>query len=360
MINLNEKKGWWKPHPLNNQILKEINNTIKNNHVTFGKNSILLENKLKKILKVKNVILCTSGTSALYMATLASNIASRGKVFSAIMTWSGAINGPLFARKKIDFIDNKINSTNADYKKILDKLNKDDVLYLTHLNGKCGYDRKIFDTLKKKKLFVIEDASQALLAKDFKNNYLGTKFDIGCFSLSYTKMLNMIYGGFCVTNNKDIAQNLRTIRNNGVDNDLQIASSVGGNFKPNDVNVMFGLNSIDKIHQIKSKLIKIYRFYKKNLNNKNIKLIKFDNLKNEFPTYIEVLTNNRKKLINYLKAKNIGCSYSIRSLHLSKHLKITNKFKNASNIDKQILRLPSGPGYSIAELSKIIRYINKF
>jgi len=360
MVNFNEKKGWWKPHPLNSKILNEINKTIKNNHVTFGKNSILLEKKLGKILKVKNVILCTSGTSALYMATLASNIATRRKVFSAVMTWSGAINGPLYAGKKIDFIDNKINSINADYEKVLNKLTKKDVLYLTHLNGKCGYDRNIFNILKKRKIFVIEDASQALLVKDFKNDYLGTKFDIGCFSLSYTKMLNMIYGGFCVTNNNNIAKHLRTIRNNGVDNNLQIASSIGGNFKPNDINVLFGLNSINKIHQIKSKLIKIYRFYKKNLKNKNISLIKYDNLKKEFPTYIEVLTNNRKKLINYLAAKNIGCSYSIRSLHLSRHLKIGNKFKNASNIDKNILRLPSGPGYSISELSKIIRYINKF
>ena len=117
---------------------------------------------------------------------------------------------------------------------------------------------------------------------------------------------------------------------------------------------------IKKIYKEKIKKFVHHNFLYFEKSNPKVSDLEFDNLKNEFPTYIEVLTNNRKKLINYLKAKNIGCSYSIRSLHLSKHLKITNKFKNASNIDKQILRLPSGPGYSIAELSKIIRYINKF
>ena len=40
-------------------------------------------------------------------------------------------------------------------------------------------------------------------------------------------MCNMVYGGFCVTNNLKLAKLLKTIRNNGVDNDKQIANSVG-------------------------------------------------------------------------------------------------------------------------------------
>jgi len=356
----NEKKKWWKPFPVNQEVLSIIKKTVKNNHITFGKNCLNLEKKLARILKVKHVILTTSGTSALYMATLALDSENKGKIYSPLMTWAGSINPILFSKKKISFIDNKINSTNADYKKIFNKIKKNDVLYLTHLNGKSGYDREVYNFLKKKNLFVIEDASQALLSKDFNNNYLGTKFHIGCFSLSYTKMLNMIYGGFCVTNSKSVAKKLRSIRNNGVDNNFQIASSIGGNFKPNDINASFGLSSIDKIYYIRSKLIKIYKLYKKQLKNKYIKLIEFNNLKNEFPTYIEVLTNNRKKLIDYLETNNIGYSYSIRSLHLSKHLKIKNKFKNADEIDRNILRLPSGPGYSFSELSKIISCINKF
>ena len=56
----------------------------------------------------------------------------------------------------------------------------------------------------------------------------------------------MIYGGFCVTNSKKLANYLRAIRNNGVDSlpenaMLQIAKHRGLNFKSSDLNVKIGL-----------------------------------------------------------------------------------------------------------------------
>ena len=96
----NEKKKWWKPFPANKEVLSIIKKTIENNHITFGKNCINLEKKLARILKVNHVILTTSGTSALYMATLALDIENNRKIFSPIMTWAGSINPILFSKKK--------------------------------------------------------------------------------------------------------------------------------------------------------------------------------------------------------------------------------------------------------------------
>ena len=359
-LKLNEQKKWWKANLDNKIIIKNLKKTVVNNHITLSKNCFKIEKYLKKILKVKHVVLANSGTSALFMATLAGNIQTKRKVYCPIMTWSGTINGALYSNKNISFIDNKKNSQNSDYLSLSKKVNSKDMLFLTHINGKSAYDKRTYRMLKKKNVFVIEDAAQAFLVKDFDNNYLGTKFDIGCFSLSYTKMCNMVYGGFCVTNNNKLASILKTIRNNGVDNAYQIANKVGGNFKPNDLNASVGLASLKNAFTNKKRLIEIYKIYKKNLNNNKIKLINYTNLNNEFPIYVEVIADNRSKLIKFLDKKKIGYSYSTRSLSISNHLNFKSRFKNAEELDKKIIRLPSGPGYHAKSLLRIIKELNKY
>ena len=356
----NEQKLWWKPNLNFNKIIKNAKITIKNNHITFSKNCIFLENFLKKKLKVKHIVLCNSGTSALFMATLVAKIHKKKKIFSPAITWPGTINGALYANKKIKLIDSRKKEINANYNSILNKINRNDLLFITHMNGKSAYDRDLFYKLKKKKIFIIEDAAQSFLVKDFKNSYLGTSFDIGCFSLGITKMCNMVYGGFCATNNDKIYSDLKRIRNNGEDNEYQITTSPGGNFKPNDLNASVGMYSLKNCETNIKNLIKVYETYDKNLKNNKLELINFDIKNGDIPLYIEILTNNRKKLIQYLKKNKIGYSYSTRTLSISPHIKKGNRCKNAEEIDQKLLRLPSGPGYPLNEIKLIINKLNKF
>ena len=357
---LNEQKTWWKANLNIQELIKNTKKAIQDNHITFSKNCIKLEIFLQKKLKVKHVILCNSGTSALFMATLAANIHSRIKIYCPAITWSGTINGALYANKKINLIDSKQNEVNADYSSILNKIRTTDLLYLTHMNGKSAYDKNLFNKLKKKKIFIIEDAAQSFLAKDFRNQYLGTSFDIGCFSLSYTKICNMVYGGFCTTNNNKISSTLKKIRNNGVDNTFQVATTAGGNFKPNDLNASVGIYSLKVCEKNKKNLINIYNYYEKKLKNKKIQLIKYNISKGELPLYIEVLVNNRNHFINFLKNNQIGFSYSTRTLSISPHIYKDNICKNSERIDKKLLRLPSGPGYNKNDINRIIKILNKF
>ncbi len=360
IAKLNEQKPWWKAHLNKKIIIKSLKKTVNNNHITFSKNCLQIERYLKKILGVKHVILTNSGTSALFMATMVASLKQKGRVFCPIMTWSGTINGALYANKDVTFIDNLKNSINANYFSLSKKVKQRDILFITHLNGKSAYDSKTFKMIKRKKVFVIEDAAQSFLAKDYRNKFLGTQFDIGCFSLGYTKMCNMIYGGFCVTNNNKLAALLKIVRNNGVDNSQQIAKNIGGNFKPNDVNACIGLNSVQNGYKNKKKLIEIYNLYKNNLKNDKINLITYKNLDNEFPIYIEATINNRNNFFKYLKKKNIGYSYSTRSLSKSPHLKLPQSFKYAKEMDDKLVRLPSGPGYNKKDLLGIIKKLNKY
>ena len=86
----------------------------------------------------------------------------------------------------------------------------------------------------------------------------------------------------------------------------------------------------------------------------------YDIKKGEIPNYIEILSNARRKLVRYLQKSKISFSYGTRLLNLSRSYSVFTNINNAKKFDQKILRLPCGPGYSLAKINKIINILNNF
>lgn len=357
---------WFKPDVNRKLIANEIKKFALKKNLSMGNTVANLEKKLGKLLKIKHVILTTSGTSALMMAYLALGAKNNSKVLSSNMNWIATLNPAKILNSKVFVVDTEKMSHNVNYrllnKKILQL--KPDIVVITHLNGNSSFNKQ-FDALKKKLKFkVIEDTAQAFMVK-YKKKFCGTFYDIGCFSLSITKITNMIYGGFCVTNSTKIANNLRAIRNNGVDGlpenaMLQLAKHRGLNFKSSDLNAKIGLINLNNLQSKIIKINKIHDYYFKNLSNKNLIFIKKEN-KRSIPIYNYVYVKNRKKFIKFCKTKRIGIHLGLRTITENSTFKSNNKkFPNSFLISKNFVRIPSGPGYSLEEIKKITKKLNSF
>ena len=83
---------WFKSLNHETKYLKFISKAVLKKEMTMGNKTYQLEKILKKILKVKHVILTTSGTSALTMAAIALGTNSRTKILCTDMTWIATIN----------------------------------------------------------------------------------------------------------------------------------------------------------------------------------------------------------------------------------------------------------------------------
>ena len=357
---------WFKPARLNPKLGKELPLSLLKSK-TMGKYSYQLEKKIKKILKVKHVVLTNSGTSALMMASIALGINNKKKVICTNMTWIATINPSLILGAKIYLVDTVKNSQSVDFEKMnkMIKRIKPDVVILVHLSGE-NLNNKEFNKLKKRYGFmVIEDAAQSFLNKSLNNNYCGTGYEIGCFSLSITKIVNMVYGGFCCTNSNYLANKLKAIRNNGVNASPEmareeLAETYGLNFKPSDLHSYFGLQNLKNRNRIKKTVNQIYNLYKKKIKTNKIKLIKINH--NFLPTvYCSAIIDNRKKFSSFCDKNNIEIHYGLRCLSESKLLK-NNKIKapNSKRLSSNLIRLPSGPGYKLEEIDKIIKILNKY
>ena len=361
------KYNWFKPLNFKKELSKSIINTVNQNKMTMGNKTIELEKKIKKFLNVKHVVLTTSGTSALMMASLALKIVPNDVVISSNLTWVATTNPSKILGANIHLVDTEKHSEKVSFKELNKKIKelKPKMVLLVHLNGQPTYNEEFEELKSKYKFFVIEDAAQALLSKTDAGIPCGTHYDIGCFSLSMTKPVNMVYGGFCSTNSSELAEKLITIWNNGLCSQewhlkRELASDVGLNLKPSDLHSSIGIINLKAKNLITEKLINIYDYYKKNLANPKLSLVK---VKGKFsvPCYPQVLTDNRDKLISYCLKKKIALHPGLRCLSESQPLKNNEKiFPNSIYMSQNIARLPSGPGYSLEEISKITDILNNY
>ncbi|MBC8303368.1 MAG: DegT/DnrJ/EryC1/StrS family aminotransferase [Pelagibacterales bacterium] len=362
------KYPWFKPFNTTSKLIKKIPSFLKRNKNTMNIYSQKLEDKLKKILKVKHVILTTSGTSALMMATLALGTKSKTKVICTNMTWIGSINPSFICGSDVYLVDTIPNSQKVNFAKLnnLIKKIKPDIVILVHLSGEPIFNKE-FNKLKKKfKFQVIEDASQTFFIQNNKKKFIGTNFEIGCFSLSITKIINMVYGGFCSTNSSILAQKLIAIRNNGVNAEpenarLELAIQPGLNLKPSDLHSYIGLINLSQRKLILSKINEIFLIYKKKLNNKYIKLLDVRAI--DFPSiYVSAFTKNRDNFYQYCKKNNLGIHLGTRCIHETRIIKkkLLSNFPNSTYLSRHLVRLPCGPGYTKKEISNAIKILNSY
>ena len=120
------------------------------------------------------------------------------------------------------------------------------------------YDAAGINALAKKHgLKVVEDCAQAPGAK-LGNKYAGTLGDIGVFSLNYHKHIHSGEGGMIVTDDDDLAEKMRMIRNHaesvvGPRDWPDLTNMLGFNFRMTEVEAAIALTQIDKLDGLLAK-----------------------------------------------------------------------------------------------------------
>jgi dTDP-4-amino-4,6-dideoxygalactose transaminase len=115
---------------------------------------------------------------------------------------------------------------------------KTKAIIAVHLFGQCADMDPILAAAKKRNIPVIEDAAQALGAKD-KGNMAGTMGTLGCFSFFPTKNLGALgEGGLVTTKDPDLAEKVRKLRVHGA-KVKYVHEMIGGNFRLHELQAAF-------------------------------------------------------------------------------------------------------------------------
>lgn len=181
-----------------------------------GKRVQDFESRLRDYLSVKYVIAVNSGTSALHAALLAAGVKQGDEVLLPSFTFVATANSVVAAGAKPIFVDINRRDYTIDVSDLRTKITKNSKAIIpVHLYGHVSDMDEVVELAAKHSLDIIEDACQSL-GSTYKKKQTGTLGLMGCFSLYASKVLTSGEGGAIATNDEDLADKLKMIRNHGV------------------------------------------------------------------------------------------------------------------------------------------------
>ncbi len=353
---------WWRTQ-FTEQEINKIGESIRNESVSMGKVTEEFELQLAGKLNLPYVVCVTSGSTALLMALMALGIKQGDEIIIPNRTWVATAHAPLMLGAKPVLVDVLPDRPIIDTKNIERKINqKTKAIMPVQLNGRAVEMDVIWELAGKYNLSVIEDSAQGLFSK-YKGIYNGTNSDAGCFSFSIAKLIPTGQGGFIGTKDKSIYKNLKLMRTHGVD-DVNAGTPytmMGFNFRYTDLQASIGLIQLKKINQRITNLIEIHEKYRSGFeNNSKIEFMNVDVENGEIPLYSEILIDEREKVIDFLKSKNIETRPFYPDLDTASHLKSEEPFPNSRLFGSNGLVLPSGPDQSLDDIDRVISVINNY
>tara|TARA_X000000950_G_scaffold37422_1_gene40011 strand:- start:8387 stop:9544 length:1158 start_codon:yes stop_codon:yes gene_type:complete len=375
-----------------NQISK-VTNVLKKNKTNYwtGNECKSFEKEFSKYVGNKYSIAVSNGSVALEIALKSLNLKTGDQVIvtprSFIISASCVINQglrPVFA--DVD------KNGNLDINGISNAYNiKVKAIILVHLNGLPCDITPIIKFVKKKKLFLIEDCSQAHGAK-YKGKSVGSFGDVSTWSFCQDKIISTGgEGGMISTNNKKIWQfcwsfkdhgknYFKVTKKNTINKFKWLHEYYGSNYRMTEIQASLGryqLKNLDK--QIK-KRNRIANLYIKNLKNflgknnffqeinfeyQNNKKKNFVNAFYRLNLYVNISKFSRNKILLNLNNNKVQCGVGacpeIYLEKIFKRLKIgpKKKLKNAKDLGKRSLMFPINPYLSDRSIKIQLKKINK-
>jgi dTDP-4-amino-4,6-dideoxygalactose transaminase len=351
---------WWRTD-LGDTEIDAVTRAIRERHVHHGPLVRELETHLAEHLAVPHVTVTTSGSISLLLSMLACGVGPGDEVIIPAETFIAPAHAALLLGATVRLVDVLPDRPLIDPRAVEGAISKrTKAIVAVHLNGRaCDIDairRIAADT----DAAVIEDGAQAFRSKG-PHGWLGTRGDLGAFSMGITKLITTGEGGFVATADAAMHDRLTKLRNHGV---LAIADNVfdglGCNFRLTDMQAAVGLAQLARVDEKAERLRRVYRLYAEGLKDvPGIDLLEVHVDDGELPLWVEVVCERRDEVLRQLAAHGIESKPFHPCLARSAHLGNSGEYRNAERFARTGLTVPSGPDQPIGDLEEVVAALRK-
>ncbi len=324
-------------------------------------------------------LLTTSGTQALEMAALLSDIQPGDEVILPSYTFVSTANAFVLRGAKLVFVDIRPDTMNIDEKLIEDAItDKTRAIVPVHYAGVgCEMDT-IMDIAKRHNLVVVEDAAQGVNAF-YKGRALGSIGDYGCFSFHETKNYSMGEGGAILINRPEQIEDAEIIREKGTDRsrffrgqvDKYTWVNIGSSFLPSDINAAYLMAQLEMADEINENRLQSWMRYNEGLQDLaqegviELPYIPEECAHNAHMFYIKTKDmEERKALISYLKERDIAAVFHYVPLHSApaglRFGRFHGEDRYTTKESERLLRLPMYYNLSESDQQKVIDAVHGF
>jgi dTDP-4-amino-4,6-dideoxygalactose transaminase len=207
---------------IEDEVKSAMDEVFQNQQFILGAKVQTLEETIARYCRARYAVGVASGSDALLLALMALGVGAGDEVLLPPFTFFATAGSVSRLGAVPVFADISQETYNIDPYKIEEKItSKTKAIIPVHLFGQCADMNPLLKIAKEKKLFVIEDAAQALGAEYrpdavAEGRRAGQIGDMGCFSFYPTKNLGAFGdAGMVVTDNASLAEKIRLLRVHG-------------------------------------------------------------------------------------------------------------------------------------------------
>ena len=372
---------------------QDINSVIEiltSDFLTQGPAIPRFENKVATLCHASEVVAVNSATSALHLACLSLGLTSGDVLWTSTITFVASANCALYCGAEVDFIDIDADTYNLCPIKLKRKLELTKssgkklpkIIIPVHLCGQPCDMEKIHALSVEYGFHIIEDASHAIGGR-YKGEPIGNcRFsDITIFSFHPVKIITTGEGGVAVTNNKQLADNMRLLRSHGVtrDPDLMTHAShgpwyyqqvaLGFNYRMTDLQAALGCSQISRLENYILKRHGLAKQYNEWLGDLPVVIpFQHEDSYSAYHLYIirlklNEITLTHREVFSSLREKGIGVNLHYIPVHTQPYYKKMGFAKGdcpeAEKYYQEAISLPLYPRLSSQQQADVVIALRK-
>jgi len=347
-------------------VMPAVERCLMQGDLILRKDTETFEENLAKFIGVKHAIGLNSGTDAIQLSLEAVGINKGDEVITTAHTFVATIAAIRHLGAKpvlADIEERTMNISTRSVEKLITPETK--AIIPVHLNGRMCDMKRLLEISKD--IPIIEDAAQALGA-DQRREPAGSIGITGCFSFYPAKILGAAGdGGAIVTNNDEIAEMIRSLRDHCVDRRTKEITGYGYNSRLDNIQAAILNVKLRYLYEWIIRRREIAEQYHRGLKGLPIKLPPKPTENGE---YYDVYQNyvirtkpkERDKLEEYLDHNGIETMVSWRKpLHKHPALELTHyRLPVTEKVSETALSIPIYPELTDDEVETVIHTIRDY
>ena len=334
---------------LNEEDFTGIIKVLRSGQLVQGKIVSLLEEKIASYIGVNHAVAVNSGTAALHLSLLSLGIGDGSEVIIPSYVCTALLNAIHYVRATPILVDIDPDTYNIDIENIKKAINDRTRAIITpHMFGLPSDIESILSL----GIPVIEDCAQSVGAR-FKDRYTGAFGILSIFSFYATKMLGAGEGGMVLSNNLDLIETVRDLR----DYDEKKAYTVRYNYKMTDVQAALCESQLKKLPSFIEKRKGIAELYNNELEGMVCRIPMVPEEREHIYYRYVMLLENPVQFMEKMRKMGIECRRPVfRPLH--RYLKL-HGYPTTDDVWEEAVSIPIYPSLKVEEANLIVETIRK-
>lgn len=328
-----------------------------------------LERQLSDSLRVKHCVAVCNATTGLQLACVALGLS--GEIIMPAFTFIATAHAARWVGLKPVFADVDRQSHLIDPDSVIDRItDRTSAILGVHLWGQPCQTDKLQQIATDHGLAFFTDAAHAF-GCEHQGRMIGGFGDCEVFSFHATKFFNTFEGGAVTTNDDELANRLRQMRNFGFDERGEI-SGLGINAKMNEVCAAMGLAMLPSVEDLANHNRLIYERYRHELSGiDGLRMVEIDASSRTNHQYVVVEIDarlfgaSRDRVLDFLHQHDVlARKYFSPGCHRAEPYRseIRNSIQRLPRTDllcQRVICLPTGSGIDTNDVDRVCHWIEQ-